>query len=104
MAAPGLVTLAIEVPHVGVGGFPEGLVLAVSRKEPPLCVHSAAGEDVGQQVAGHGLLLQRVPGSVDILYPFLLRQEGKVSQVAEASSIIPTTLTFCSWGMSASVY
>ena len=83
MPAPGLIALAVKVPHIGVGGLGEVLVLAVSGEESPLGVHRAAGEDVGEQVAGHRLLLQLVPGLVDRLHRLMVRQGGEVGEVAE---------------------
>ena len=64
-------------------------MLSVAGEKAPLAVHRAAREDIGQQVAGDGLLLQVVERGIDRLDGGLLRQGGKSVRSQKASSITP---------------
>ena len=77
MVKKGVIALLPEIPDIGVSGLAEVLVLSVAGKKAPLAVHRAAREDIGQQVAGDGLLLQVVERGIDRLDGGLLRQGGE---------------------------
>ena len=79
----GVIALLPEIPDIRVSGLAEVLVLSVAGEKAPLAVHRAAREDIGQQVAGDGLLLQVVERGIDRLDGGLLRQGGEVGQVTE---------------------
>ena len=83
VAEHGLVALAAEVPDVGVGGLAEVVVGGIAGEEAPLAVHGASGEDVGEQVARHRLLLQLVPRLVGLHHRLGLSQNRQVGEVAE---------------------
>ena len=77
------IALRREVADVGADRAAVFVVLARAGEEAPLGIHGAAREDVREQAAGEALLLERVPGGIDLLHRVKAGEGVKVGQVAE---------------------
>ena len=74
------IALASEIPAVRIGVGPEIPQVRIACQKCPLRVHSAAGKDVGDEVAGIALRFQSVIGAIGALpiHAFHTRKPGKV--------------------------